>query len=73
MAEVSLEKDGIVVALPQCACDSEDCKKREQCVIREPADGDFFPHLSMRSGDPTKSDPYCYGDCTIVCTSYRKE
>lgn len=69
--EISLEHDGLIMAEPQCACDSKDCKKRDDCVIQVDIDGHFFPNLSMRSGDPGKSDPNCYGDCTIVCTSYR--
>lgn len=71
MAEISLEHDGLIMAEPQCECDSKDCKKRNDCVIQVTLDGHFFPLLSMRTGDQTKTYPSCYGDCTIVCISYR--
>lgn len=69
--EISLEHDGLVVAEPQCKCDSEDCKKRGDCVILVDLDGDFFPHFSMRHAGDETGDPTCHGDLMIVCTSYR--
>ena len=68
--ERSLEDDGLIMAYPQCKCDSKICENRDSCVIQDPDDGDFFPDLDMQSGDPCKSDPNCYGDCTIVCTDF---
>ena len=69
--EISLEHDGLVMAEPQCVCDSEDCKHRSACVIREPYAGDYYPRFSMRHAGDETGDATCHGDLMIVCTSYR--
>lgn len=69
--DVSLEHDGLIVAEPQCKCDSADCTHRDKCVIQVELDGSFFPKFVTRHADGGVEDASCHGDLTVVCRSYR--